>query len=174
MAKGPRRLPEPERDPADSPPDFKHYAIMGSLMAGPPILVLIVLLALSGGRSREVQAGPGVTDPQNLQESQALTRRQIRERQITVQVERLLVRARSLHSRAVRPTKRFYEQEEQKPKMEAFREAERLLRDAQDKLDEAIRADRFRKNETATQDLKQMVDRDLHNILKDKPLFLDD
>jgi hypothetical protein len=165
---------ETEGDPGDSQPDFKHYAIMGALMGGPLLLVVIVALAVYGGRSRDANAGPGTGERTKVSENPALTQRQLMEKQITAKVQRLIGDARLLHQRSGRATRKFYNEDEPKAKMAAFREAERLLRDAQNKLDEAMRQDRFSRNDTAIQDMKVLVDRDLHNIQKDKPLYLGD
>lgn len=163
-----------ERNEGDSPPDFKHYAIMGSLMAGPPILVIVVFLALYAGRSGPVEAEPQPAETDTYAESSALTLLQERQKEASRQVLRLIESARSLHERSKRQFRLFYEHEEDEKKMAAWKEAERILRMAQRKLEEAGRADKFTKHDMAIQDLKTMVDRDLHNILKDKPLFLDE
>lgn len=169
---GPRRE-ERNGGQAESPPDMKHYAIMGGLLAGPPILVLIVFLALYTGRPRTVEADLRPTDTDTVSEADVLTRLQEQEREASRKVMRLLSSAQSLHQRSKLQVQRFYNLEDDDKKMDAWRKAEGILRDAQKKLEEASRSDRFRKHTTGIEDLKTMVDRDLHNILKDKPLFIE-
>lgn len=166
--------PEPELDQTDAPPDMKHWAIMGSLVAGPPLLVLILFLALSGGKPEEANAGPATTPTQDLTKSRASSRRAAMEKQIAIRVQRLIGEAKILHQKAKRQTRRFYDLDDPKPKMAAFKEAEQILRKAQTKMEEATRVDRYRKHDSRIQDLKTVVDRDIHNIMKDKPIYLGD
>ncbi|MCZ6690592.1 MAG: hypothetical protein O7H41_13425 [Planctomycetota bacterium] len=163
-----------ERDPADAPPDFKHYAIMGGLLAGPPILVVILFIAISGGKPETSTTGPALTQTEDLDKSRALTQRQNQERQIDAKVGRLVTKARGLQQRSGSYVKRFYTQEDPKRKMTAWNEAVKILREAQENLDKADKSDRYRRNETEVGDLRQLVDRDLQNIMKDKPIYLGD
>ena len=74
--RAPGRSREPEPSGADAPPDAKHYAIVGSLLVGPPLLVIILFLALSGGDVEEKvhEVDTGLSDRQN--ELKELTERQ--------------------------------------------------------------------------------------------------
>lgn len=157
----------------DTPPDALHYAIMGSLLAGPPLLVLVVFLVISGGGAPvepDVEAtGPSVT----TDVSDELTRREKEERELSKRIMNLMAQADQLVERAAVETRRFYDKEDEKEKMPAFKEAVRILQSAQQKLDEAYDLDRRGTHATLLDNSRQKVNRDLHNIMKDKPIYVE-
>ena len=87
-------------------------------------------------------------------------------------MRRLLSDARNLNQQSKRQTRKFYREDDEKKKMEAWEKSVGLLREAQNKLDRASRIDRWTRHETDIEDMKQAVQQELHNIMKDKPLFL--
>ena len=174
MVGEPIRNQEVDKDLAEAPPDFKHYAICGGLLVGPPLLILLLYLMLAGGRGDQAHAGPGAEETTPASIVREPTAREKQEKEITRRVRGLLDEAQALHQRSKSQTRAFYREDDKDAKMAAFRKGTMILRDAQNKLEEASRVDRWNRSNMAIDDLKQLVDRDLHNIMKDKPIYLGD
>ena len=158
---------------ADSPPDAKHYAIMGSLLVGPPLLVIILFVALSGGGDGTDPYADGPVDDGPKGTVQGMTPREKQDLEDAKKVDRLLKEAAELHESAKYERRRFYQKEEEQAKMAAFKEAKRILEEAKSKVDEAYNLDRRGAKQTEIQDLQQAIQQDLHNIMKDKPVYVE-
>lgn len=159
---------------ADAPPDAKHYAIMGSLLVGPPLLVIILFVALSGGGGNDavIEEDTGLGDQQK--ELQELTERQKQDKADALKVGQLIHEASELHEQSKFERRRFYNKEEEREKTAAFKAAKRILEAAKDKLDEAYNLDRLGTKAIEIEAMQQGVQQDLHNIMKDKPIYIDD
>ena len=172
-ARGAGRSRELESNGADSPPDAKHYAIMGSLLVGPPLLVIILFIALSGGGggSAAIEEDPAIAEKE--QQLRELTERNKQAAADARKVQALVQEARELHEQSKFERNRFYQKDEEREKTAAFQAATRILKSAQNKLEEAYNLDRRGTSANEIQDLQQQVNQDLHNIMKDKPIYVD-
>ncbi len=168
------RSREPEPSGADAPPDAKHYAIMGSLLVGPLLLVIILFVALSGGGEEETVYGPDPALSDQQKELKELTDRQKQDQVDDRKIRQLLQEATELHEQAKFERKRFYRKDDEREKTAAFKEATRILKAAKAKLDEAYDLDRRGANALKIENLQQGVQQDLHNIMKDKPIYIGD